>query len=133
MEALFHEGVELIAEEQAAGFLNRTNPLAPPLPKLRTHTLLSWLFGPFTITGASQYISGYRDRTTTAEYENIDSWLIFDANLQYRVPDTQMLITFSVLNLTGTHPPLVNQELAFDALTHNPKGRRFKVGVSYEF
>ena len=133
VEALSHAGVEVQPEEQAAGFLNRPNPLAPPLPKLRTHTLLSYLFGQFTITGVSQYISGYTDRTTIAEYENIDSWLIFDANLQYRVPDTRMVITLSALNLTGVLPPLVNQELAFDALTHNPKGRRFKLGVSYRF
>ena len=133
VEALVRDGVEYQAEAQAAGFLNRPNPLAPPLPRLRTHALLSWFTGPFTITGASQFISGYRDRTTISEYERIASWLVFDTTLQYRVRDTPLLLTLSALNLAGAMPPLVNQELAYDSLTHNPRGRRLRVGVSYRF
>ena len=133
VDALDYNGVELQEERQAAGFLNRANPLAPPLPQMRSHLVASWLYGNFTVTGAGRFISGYMDRGTVADYENIDSWLTFDGIVQYRVPSSSMVVTLSGLNLFGTYPPLVNQEQAFDALTHNPKGRRVKLGISYTF
>ena len=42
-------------------------------------------------------------------------------------------LTFFELNLTNAKPPLVNREHAHDGLTHNPKGRRFKLAVTYGF
>ena len=133
VDALMHNGVELQASEQAAGYYNRTNPLAPPLPRMRSNAVVNYLFGNFTLTGAGRYISGYEDRTTTDEYKDIDAWITFDATAQYRVPNTGMVVTLSALNLAGSYPPLVNHELAYDALTHNPKGRRFKLDISYKF
>ena len=133
VDALEYNGVELHPSEQAAGHFNRTNPLAPALPRLRGQVVASWLRGNFTLTGAGRYISGYRDRETVPAYEDIASWLTFDANLQYRIPAAGMVVTLSGLNLAGAAPPLVNYELAFDGLTHNPKGRRIKLGVSRRF
>ena len=43
-----------------------------------------------------------------------------------------MNITFSALNLTGQVLPLVDFELGFDGLTHNLKGRRFKLAATYQ-
>ena len=133
VDALDYNGVELQASEQAAGYYNRTNPLAPPLPRLRSNAILNYLFGNFTLTGVGRYISGYEDRETVPDYENIDAWITFDATAQYRVPNTEMVVTLSGLNLAGSYPPLVNHELAYDALTHNPKGRRFKLDLSFQF
>ena len=133
VDALNYNGVELQAEEQAAGYYNRTNPLAPPLPKLRSNLVVNYLFGNTTLTGAGRLISGYTDRETIDEYEEIAPWLTFDATAQYRVPNSGMVVTLSGLNLAGTYPPLVNFELAFDALTHNAKGRRVKLDISYKF
>ena len=133
VDSLDYNGVELQASEQAAGYYNRTNPLAPPLPRVRSNAIVNYLFGNFTLTGVGRYISGYEDRETVADYENIDAWITFDATAQYRVPHTEMVLTLSGLNLAGSFPPLVNHELAYDALTHNPKGRRFKLDISYKF
>lgn len=133
VDSLDYNGVELQASEQAAGYYNRTNPLAPPLPRVRSNAIVNYLFGNFTLTGVGRYISGYEDRETSAQYENIDAWITFDATAQYRVPNTEMVVTLSGLNLAGSFPPLVNHELAYDALTHNPKGRRFKLDLSYKF
>ena len=54
-------------------------------------------------------------------------------NFQWRIPDSGVVATLSLFNLTDAPPPYVNQELAFDALTHDPKGRRFKLGLTYQF
>ncbi len=133
VDSLDYNGVQLQASEQAAGYYNRTNPLAPPLPRVRSNAIVNYLFGNFTLTGVGRYISGYEDRETVSDYENIDAWITFDATAQYRVPNTEMVVTLSGLNLAGSFPPLVNHELAYDALTHNPKGRRFKLDLSYKF
>ncbi len=133
VESLEVAGVVVHEGEQAAGYLNRNNPLAPPLPRMRTHALVSWLESGFTLTGAARFISGYEDRTTTREYADIDSWLTFDATARYNWPETGLTLTGSALNLAGSVPPLVHQELAYDSLTHNPKGRRFKLSLGYRF
>jgi hypothetical protein len=36
------------------------------------------------------------------------------------------------MNLLDTRPPLVNIEQAYDGFTHDPKGRRVKLGVTYQ-
>ncbi len=133
VDSLEVEGVVVHEGEQAAGFLNRNNPLAPPLPKLRTHALVSWLQSEFTLTGAARFVSGYEDRSTSPEYADIDSWLTFDLTARYQWPGTAFHLTASALNFAGSVPPLVNYELAYDSLTHNPKGRRFKLGLGYRF
>ena len=133
VEALDYAGVELRAEEQAAGYFNRTNPLAPPLPRLRTHAVASYFFGNATLTGAARYLSGYRDRDAAPRYRDITSWLTFDATVRYRVSATGLLVTLSAFNLAGADPPLVNWDPAFDPLTHNPKGRRLKLTLGYRY
>ena len=37
------------------------------------------------------------------------------------------------MNLLDKMPPLVNIEQAYDGFTHDPKGRRLKLAVSYNF
>ncbi len=133
VESLEVSGVVVHQGEQGAGYLNRNNPLAPPLPRLRAHALVSWLESGFTLTGAARAISGYKDRATTREYADIAPWLTFDATAQYNWPDSGLTLTGSALNLAGSVPPLVRQELAYDSLTHNPKGRRLKMSLGYRF
>ena len=133
VEALEYRGVELRPEEQAAGHYNRTNPLAPPLPRLRTNAVASYHFGNTTLTGAARFLSGYRDRDAAPRYRDIASWTTFDATARYRFPSSGLAATLSALNLAGADPPLVNWDPAFDPLTHNPKGRRLKLELSYRF
>ncbi len=133
VEALDYAGVELRGEEQAAGYFNRTNPLAPPLPRLRTHAVASYLFGNTTLTGAARYLSGYRDRDAAPRYREIASWLTFDATARYRIASTGLVVTLSAFNLAGADPPLVSWDPAYDPLTHDPKGRRLKLSLAYRY
>ena len=133
VEALLHNGVELRPREQAAGYLNRTNPLAPPLPRWRTHGSLGYHWRHYGLIGGVHYISGYEDRDTVAAYSRIDKFLTFDLNFRWQIPDSGTTVTVSGLNLADQRPPLVNTELAFDSLTHNPRGRRVKLTVTQRF
>lgn len=120
VEALLHNGVELRPREEAAGYLNRTNPLAPPLPRWRTHGRLGYHWSHYGLIGAVHYISAYEDRDTVVAYSRIDKFLTFDMNFRWQVPNSGTTLTVSGLNLADLRPPLVNTELAFDSLTHNP-------------
>ena len=46
-----------------------------------------------------------------------------------RFPGSGIDIRLYALNLTGTLPPWANIEQSYDGFTHDPKGRRFKVGA----
>ena len=133
VEALLHNGVELRPREQAAGYLNRTNPLAPPIPRWRTHGSLCYHWSHYGVIGAAHYISAYEDRDTVAAYRQIDRYLTFDLNFRWQVPNSGTTMTVSALNLADVQPPLVNTEQAFDSLTHNPRGRRVKLTVTHRF
>ena len=140
IEPLMHNGVELVGENEAVGFLNATNPLAPPLPPLRMHASLGYHWSDYSAIARGHYISGYENGDwwfdtgpAGEDWTKIDSFLTFDMNFQWRIPDTGVVANLSLFNLTGAAPPYVNQELSFDALTHDPKGRRIKVGLSYLF
>jgi len=74
----------------------------------------------------------YEDRDVWPLDGRIDSFLTWDVNLVWHLPRRGMNITFSALNLTGQVLPLVDFELGFDGLTHNLKGRRFKLAATYQ-
>ncbi len=140
VKALDYNGVELEAERKAAGYLNSTNPLAPPIPTWRGNATVAYYWDVYSAIASAHYISGYEngdywfDRGANGEdYKNIDAFLTFDMNFQWRIPNTGVVATLSLLNLADAAPPIVNKELAYDPLTHDPKGRRVKLGVAYRF
>ena len=57
----------------------------------------------------------------------------YDVYYALRIPSWHTTFRISVLNAGDEDPPIVWEELAYDAMTHNPMGRRVKVGVSYQF
>ena len=63
----------------------------------------------------------------------IDPFLTWDASFLWRFPGSGIDIRLYALNLTGTLPPWVNIEQSYDGFTHDPKGRRFKVALTYRF
>ena len=42
-------------------------------------------------------------------------------------------VTLSVMNAFDEEPPLAPSEPGYDAYTHNPQGRIYKVGLTYSF
>ncbi len=133
-------GVEIVAEQKAVGFLNETNPLASPLPPLRMHASLGYHWRDYSTIVSGHYISSYKNRDwwfetgpSGQDWSRIDDFATFDVTFQWRIPDTGVVATLSAVNLAGTQPPVVNRESAYDALTHDPKGRRIKLGLTYRF
>ena len=131
IDALDFNGVELQAATEGAGVLNRNHPIAWPLPQWKWSASLGYHADRFSVIGNLHYISSYDDPDSVdPNYRVIDAFATLDATFLMRVTDgIDAFVTG--FNLLGTPPPLVNQEASYDGLTHDPKGRRLKAGMTY--
>ena len=84
----------------------------------------------------ARYIDGLDvDESSTAYgvagLTTVDSMLSFDAHYSLELMDEKVRLTASVLNIADERAPLAPHEQGYDAYTHNPLGRVFKVGLRY--
>ena len=131
VKALTRQGVELQAATNGAGLLNRNNPIAWPLPQWKWSASVGLHTDRFTAMGIYYYISSYDDPDSADEnHRVIDSFGTLDLTLMMKLTD-QIDGFVTGFNVMGTPPPLVNWETSYDGFTHDPKGRRLKVGLTY--
>ena len=128
MKELRIDGIEYRAALDGAGYYNRTHPLASPIPQWKWRGSAGYHWGNYRLVNYVNYISAYEDRDVWTLDGRIDSFLTYDVNFVWHLPMRGMNITFSALNLTGKVPPLVDFELGFDGLTHNPQRPAIQVG-----
>ena len=78
------------------------------------------------------YISAYEDQGDDEIVPLIEPFLTWDVSFQWRLP-RGINITAYALNLTGRVPPWANIEQSYDGFTHDPKGRRIKMALTWRF
>ena len=84
------------------------------------------------------YISSYEDRGSLDSgneavsdlFGTIESFVTLDVSFLWSLPMGANMV-LSGMNLLDTRPPLVNIEQAYDGFTHDPKGRRIKLAVTW--
>ena len=54
-----------------------------------------------------------------------------DIHVTYRFLNDQLTLNGSVINVSDEDPPFVSREFNYDAFTHNPFGRMFRIGLTY--
>ena len=133
---------DLVLQEgaDAAGYLNFGNPIATSLPKLKGQVSAGYYWGGYRLVSFLNYISSYEDRGSMNSgnaaveevFGTIDSFVTWDVSFLWELSEG-VNIALSGMNLLDTMPPLVNIEQAYDGFTHDPKGRRLKLAVSYKF
>ncbi len=133
---------DLVLQEgaDAAGYLNFGNPIATSLPKLKGQVSAGYYWQNYRLVSFLNYISSYEDRGSMNSgndavkevFGTIDSFVTWDVSLLWELSEG-VNIALSGMNLLDTMPPLVNIEQAYDGFTHDPKGRRLKLAVSYKF
>ena len=127
-------------EADAAGYLNFGNPIATSLPKLKGQVSAGYYWGGYRLVSFLNYISSYEDRGSMNSdnddikevFGTIDSFVTWDVSFLWDLSEG-VNIALSGMNLLDTMPPLVNIEQAYDGFTHDPKGRRLKLAVSFNF
>lgn len=125
-------GETIVAETEAAGYLNQPNPIAPPIPQLKMRMSVALERDDYRVVGFLNFISSYEDRTEAdSEWNEIDSQMTLDIISRWKPEIEGLDLSFGILNLLDEDPPFVNWEQGYDGFTHNPKNRRFKLVVSY--
>ncbi len=134
-KALFLGGTDLTlySQRSAAGYLNFAHPIAVPLPRWKSRWSATYAWNTYSFANYVSYISSYGDRGDSTTAPIIDPFLTWDASFLWRFPASGLDLMVYGLNLTGTLPPWANIEQSYDGFTHDPKGRRFKVALTYRF
>ena len=132
VKALEVGGVELAGAQEGAGYLNRYNPSAPPIPKWKSRVNIGYHRSLYSLVSYLNYIPSYTNENESegSELRTIDSFATLDVSAYRHLPGG-FDVTFSVLNLLDKDPPFVNWEAAFDGFTHSPKGRRLKLSITW--
>ena len=126
-------GLTLYAERDAAGYLNFAHPIAVPLPRWKSRWSAAYNWDAYTLANYVSYISSYADRGGNTTTPVIDPFLTWDLSFLWRFPGSGMDLTLYAMNLTGQVPPWANIEQSYDGFTHDPKGRRIKLALTYRF
>ena len=117
---------ELGEAYNALGRLNYTTSLARTLVKLKLRGFLNYAWKSLNVRYSVSYTDDYLDVD-----RKIDSHLSHDIHANYRLLQDRLEVWASVANLLDEDPPFVPRELNYDAFTHNPYGRTFKIGIRY--
>ena len=134
-KALLLEGTDFVLHPagRAAGYLNFAHPIAVPVPRWKSRWSASYAWNAYTLASYLSYISAYEDRVTGTTVPRIDPFLTWDVSFLWRFPGSGMDLTLYALNLTGQVPPWANVEQSYDGFTHDPKGRRLKMALTWRF
>ena len=138
-KALMLDDLELQKAADAAGHLNFGNPIATSLPKLKGRASAGYHWKTYNLVSYLNYISSYEDRGSMASdnadvkdlFGTIDPFVTWDVSFLWSLSQGVNLV-LSGMNLLDTRPPLVNIEQAYDGFTHDPKGRRVKLAVTWQ-
>ncbi|TAG84145.1 MAG: TonB-dependent receptor [Burkholderiales bacterium] len=114
------------------------------IQRWRHRLSFGWEYGPYNLTVANQYSSGYADQNTTYNpvtdallpSRRVKAYSLWDLTGSWNV-NKQLKLNAGVLNVANTPPPFSNQAYYFLATydpTHtDPRGRFFFTRVSYSF
>jgi outer membrane receptor protein involved in Fe transport len=106
------------------------------MPQFKMNAWVGWSSENQSARLYARYIDGMDvDESSTAYgvagLTTVDSMLSFDLHYSYEFMDNALRLTASVLNISDERAPLAPHEQGYDAYTHNPLGRVFKVGLRY--
>jgi iron complex outermembrane receptor protein len=114
------------------------------IQRWRHRISLDWDAGPYSLTLANQYSSGYTDQNTTYDPytdallppNRVKAYSLWDLTGSWAI-NKQLKLRAGVLNLLNTDPPFSNQAYFFlagyDPSYTDPRGRSAFVSVNYAF
>jgi iron complex outermembrane recepter protein len=114
------------------------------IQRWRHRLSVDWDHGPFGLTLANQFSSGYTDQNTTYDpvsdsllpSRKVKAYSLWDLTGSWAV-NKDLKLRAGILNLADTPPPFSNQAYYFiagyDPTYTDPKGRTYTVSVNYKF
>ncbi len=118
----------------AVGNRNEQN-IAAPLPQWRANGTLGWSNERHSARAIVRHIDDYTDDKTAARTFNsvIDSWTTVDLHYTYAFANEKTTLSLNVTNVGDEDPPFADQDLNFEARTHDPFGRQYQVVFRHLF
>ena len=121
---------ELGAAFNALGRMNYETPLARTLTEWKILWHLNYAWRGLNLRYAAKYVNGYDN---VEDNLKVDAHLTHDLHVHWAVKEDKLNLWATLLNLTDKDPPYAGEDLNYDAFTHSPLGRIFKLGFTYRF
>ncbi len=118
----------------AVGNRNERN-IAAPLPEWRANFTVGWNNDRHSARAIVRHIDEYTDDKTVAQTFNalIDSYTTVDLYYNYAFANDKTSLALNVTNIADEDPPFADQDLNFEARTHDPFGRQYQVVFRHNF
>ncbi len=118
----------------AVGNRNEQN-IAAPLPEWRANFTFGWNNDRHSARAIVRHIDEYTDDKTVAQTFNsvIDSYTTVDLHYNYTFANDRTSLALNVTNIADEDPPFADQDLNFEARTHDPFGRQYQVVFRHNF
>ena len=121
---------ELGSSYNALGRLNYETPLARALTEWKILWHMNYAWRNLNLRYAAKFVNSYDN---VEDDIRIDAHLTHDLHFHWAVKGDQLNLWATLLNFTDEDPPYAGEDLNYDAFTHNPLGRIFKLGFTYTF
>ena len=121
---------ELGSSFNALGRLNYETPLARTLTEWKLLWHVNYAWRGLNLRYAAKYVNAYDN---VEDNIRVDAHLTHDLHLHWTVKDDRLNLWATLLNLADADPPYAGEDLNYDAFTHSPLGRIFKLGFTYTF
>ncbi len=118
----------------AVGNRNESN-IAAPLPQWRGNFTIGWSNERHSARAIVRHIDDYTDDKTADRTFNsvIDSMTTVDLHYSYAFANDKTVLSLNVTNVGDEDPPFADQDLNFEARTHDPFGRQYQVAFRHLF
>jgi len=118
----------------AVGNRNEQN-IAAPLPQWRANFTVGWSNDRHSARAILRHIDDYTDDKTAAQTFNsvIDSYTTVDLHYNYTFANDKTTLGLNVTNIADEDPPFADQDLNFEARTHDPFGRQYQLVFRHNF
>jgi outer membrane receptor protein involved in Fe transport len=118
----------------AVGNRNESN-IGSPLPDYRANLWLDWASDQHNARVIVRHIDEYNDDKTANDLWNavIDSFTTVDLHYSYTFSNERTIISANVTNIGDEDPPFADQDLNFEARTHDPFGRQYQLVFRHSF
>jgi len=121
-------------EIDAVGNRNEQN-IGSPLPQWRANFTVGWSNDRHSARAILRHIDEYKDDKTAADTFNsmIDSFTTVDLYYNFAFANDNTTLAVNVTNIADEDPPFADQDLNFEARTHDPFGRQYQVVFRHNF
>ena len=118
----------------ALGRLNYGTSLARTLAEWKGHATLNYAWQDLNVRWITNYVDSYKYASAApqpAGDATVGTYVTHDLHATYRFMDGKLAVTGSVINIEDDDPAFMSREMNYDAFTHNPFGRMYKLGITY--